>query len=96
MTTPDGPGTTTSTARSRDVAPPPPEPLHRGGTCGAAVLRLQRRLNHQYPTSPDLREDGAYGPATEAAVRAFQRRAGLLVDGIAGPATLEALGLVRP
>ena len=73
-----------------------PEPLHRGGSDGAAVLRLQRRLNHQYPAGPDLCEDGRYGPATEAAVRAFQRRAGLLVDGIAGPVTLEALGLVHP
>ena len=73
-----------------------PEPLHRGGRGGAAVVRLQRRLNHQYPTGADLREDGAYGPATEAAVRQFQRRAGLLVDGIAGPATLDALGLVGP
>jgi peptidoglycan hydrolase-like protein with peptidoglycan-binding domain len=73
-----------------------PEPLYRGRSSGAAVVQLQRRLNHQYPVGADLREDGEYGPATEAAVRAFQRRAGLLVDGIAGPATLEALGLVRP
>jgi peptidoglycan hydrolase-like protein with peptidoglycan-binding domain len=72
------------------------EPLHRLGSRGDAVVRLQRRLNHQYPAGPNLAEDGEYGPHTEAAVREFQRRAGLLVDGIGGPATLEALGLVRP
>ena len=70
------------------------DPLHRGCGGGAAVLRLQRRLNHQYPAGPDLAEDGEYGPRTEGAVREVQRRVGLLVDGIAGPATLEALGLV--
>jgi murein DD-endopeptidase MepM/ murein hydrolase activator NlpD len=36
--------------------------------------------------------DGIAGPATAAAVRAFQSGAGLAVDGIAGPATRGALG----
>jgi peptidoglycan hydrolase-like protein with peptidoglycan-binding domain len=35
--------------------------------------------------------DGYFGPETRAAVRRFQRRAGLAVDGIAGPQTLAAL-----
>ena len=35
--------------------------------------------------------DGYFGPETRAAVRRFQRRAGLTVDGIAGPRTLAAL-----
>jgi peptidoglycan hydrolase-like protein with peptidoglycan-binding domain len=35
--------------------------------------------------------DGYFGPETRTAVRRFQRRAGLAVDGIAGPATLAAL-----
>ena len=36
--------------------------------------------------------DGYYGAETVLAVRRFQRRANLVVDGIAGPATLRALG----
>ena len=36
--------------------------------------------------------DGIRGPLTRAAVRAFQRRRGLLVDGIVGPQTRRALG----
>jgi N-acetylmuramoyl-L-alanine amidase len=37
------------------------------------------------------RADHIFGPATEAALRAFQREVGLRVDGICGPSTLRAL-----
>ncbi len=41
--------------------------------------------------------DGIYGPATARGLRAFQRRAGLAVDGRVGPATRAAFGkLGRP
>jgi murein DD-endopeptidase MepM/ murein hydrolase activator NlpD len=36
--------------------------------------------------------DGVLGPGTKAAVRRFQRRAGLVPDGVAGPRTRAALG----
>lgn len=39
----------------------------------------------------DLVLDGVFGPATLAAVRSFQRGAGITVDGEVGPVTFEAL-----
>ena len=37
--------------------------------------------------------DGIFGSQTQEAVRYFQRKNGLTVDGIAGPATLKAMGI---
>ena len=37
--------------------------------------------------------DGIYGSGTRAAVKYFQRKNGLVADGIAGPKTLAALGM---
>lgn len=73
-------------------APAPTPTLLQRGSRGEPVERLQRVLNAWYPWI-NLTEDGIYGPATEAAVRELQRRAGIGVDGIAGPKTLGVLGL---
>lgn len=63
-------------------------PLHRGST-GVLVGQLQRALVAAGPHR--LAIDESFGPATELALRDFQRANGLTVDGIAGPQTLAAL-----
>jgi peptidoglycan L-alanyl-D-glutamate endopeptidase CwlK len=63
------------------------------GARGADVKRLQRELEKRgFPCGG---VDGDFGTATEAAVMAFQAGEGLLVDGVVGPRTLEALGLAK-
>jgi putative chitinase len=64
--------------------------LHPGDT-GDEVSALQKRLIDLGFPPGDL--DGKFGPSTEAALRGFQASRGLLVDGVAGPRTLTALGL---
>jgi peptidoglycan hydrolase-like protein with peptidoglycan-binding domain len=56
------------------------------GSTGSAVKELQRKLR----VSP---VSGYYGNETRGAVKRFQRRRGLSADGVAGPATLRALGI---
>lgn len=60
----------------------------RKGDIGAPVSQLQRQL---IAAGFKLAPDGLFDDATEAALIAFQRRAGLVADGIAGPKTLAAL-----
>ena len=62
------------------------------GSTGRAVAKLQARLK-KVGFNPG-RVDGDFGPATKAALIGFQKSAGLLADGIAGPRTLGSLGLV--
>lgn len=61
--------------------------MHNGDT-GAAVATLQRQLND---AGFKLTVDGWFGESTELALIAFQRRASLVADGIAGPKTIAAL-----
>lgn len=62
--------------------------LLRKGNTGAAIKLLQHRLNL---VGSQLTEDGAWGVQTDSAVRGYQYRAGLTVDGIVGPKTQAAL-----
>lgn len=60
----------------------------RHGDRSQAVLMLQKNLNNH---GASLVPDGYYGDATEAAVRAYQVKAGLVADGIAGTKTQMSL-----
>lgn len=64
----------------------PGSPL-RLGDFGEKVRQMQRQLNgisNGYPLIPKIAEDGVFGPATEQAVKTFQRIFGLTQDGIVG------------
>jgi chitosanase len=56
---------------------------------GDAVRRLQRALGFAGGAV-----DGIFGPRTDLAVRLFQEKTGLKIDGCAGPATWARLGSV--
>ena len=64
------------------------------GASGAAVRELQAMLRELGLYSANV--GGNFGPLTDAAVRAFQRKHGLKVDGWAGPKTLAALKRAHP
>lgn len=69
------------------LSPPRTDPIERTlkmGDVGQDVLWLQEKL--------DLEADGDFGPATKAAVIAFQIKHNLNADGIVGAKTQEALG----
>lgn len=60
----------------------------RHGDRSQAVRELQLLLNAK---GAKLDTDGAFGDATEAAVRAYQEKVGLVSDGAAGPKTMASL-----
>lgn len=62
--------------------------LIKRGDTGSEVSNLQGKLNK---LGYGLVVDGDFGPATEIAVKSFQRGNNLDADGIVGPATLAAL-----
>ncbi|MCE5342770.1 MAG: peptidoglycan-binding protein [Eubacteriales bacterium] len=68
---------------------------------GGAVRRLQNWLNTLYlnrgtvDTHEMLVEDGEFGPRTDDAVREFQEKQGLEVDGVVGKKTWAALAKAR-
>jgi peptidoglycan hydrolase-like protein with peptidoglycan-binding domain len=71
-----------------------PWPLVRRGDEEHPVRTLQHLLRHH---GSAVVADGDFGPRTERAVRDFQQRERLAVDGIVGPRTWSALVVtVRP
>ncbi len=70
-----------------------PDTLRQGDT-GAKVEHLQYMLSvlsEYIPSVPPVQVDGIFGPATQSAVVAVQRRFGLTPDGIVGRQTWDEL-----
>lgn len=67
------------------------EVLSKYGSRGSEVTQIQTKLKRWGYYSGNI--DGIYGTQTVNAVKYFQRKNGLTVDGIAGPATLKAMGI---
>ena len=65
--------------------------LYKKGSRGDVVSEIQTRLKNWGYYSGAV--DGLYGSRTEAAVRWFQQKNGLSVDGQVGNQTLAALGI---
>jgi peptidoglycan hydrolase-like protein with peptidoglycan-binding domain len=100
--------TTTPQATTPPIAPPPapvapPAPAHHGGgggnllhrgSNGPSVTKLQESLKSHGCDPGQI--DGVFGRGTETAVKAFQQKNNLKVDGLVGPATAAALGITLP
>lgn len=71
-------------------APAGPTIVIRPESTGDRVVQLQIALA---ALGYDVDVDGRYGSRTQAAVRDFQQRNGLEVDGLTGPDTQRALGI---
>ena len=67
------------------------EALSKYGSRGSEVTQIQTKLKRWGYYNGNI--DGIYGTQTLNAVKYFQRKNGLTVDGIAGPATLKAMGI---
>jgi peptidoglycan hydrolase-like protein with peptidoglycan-binding domain len=72
-------------ALGQTTAQAPVQQTLQSGSSGSAVKALQSALG--------LKPTGRFTPAVTRAVKAFQRKNGLTVDGIVGPQTAAALGL---
>lgn len=86
VTTPGGTSTTSPPAADTTA---PPATLLRLGDSGPAVKALQERLEALGYWLPA--PDGVFGDATQQAVYALQKAAGIARDGVVGPVTEAAL-----
>lgn len=64
---------------------------YQRGSSGSTVKQIQTKLKNWGYYSGSV--DGVYGSATEQAVKSFQKKNGLTVDGKVGPQTQKALGI---
>lgn len=67
------------------------EALSKYGSRGNEVTQIQTKLKRWGYYTGSV--DGIYGSKTVEAVKYFQRKNGLTADGIAGPKTLQAMGI---
>jgi peptidoglycan hydrolase-like protein with peptidoglycan-binding domain len=67
------------------------DPLLKLGSKGKNVGLLQKLLNLKGKLPNPIEEDEIFGPETKEAVKFFQKKAGLQVDGIVGPEAGAAL-----
>ncbi len=65
--------------------------LSRLGSTGSEVTKIQTKLKNWGYYKGTV--DGKYGAQTQKAVKEFQRKNGLKADGVAGSATLNAMGI---
>jgi N-acetylmuramoyl-L-alanine amidase len=65
--------------------------LSKYGSRGEEVRAIQQKLKNWGYYDGEV--DGVFGSKTQAAVKSFQKKNGLTVDGIAGPNTLRAMGI---
>ena len=68
------------------------ETLSKYGSRSDEVRQIQTKLKRWGYYNGSV--DGIYGSQTLVAVKSFQRKNGLTVDGIAGPKTLAAMGIM--
>lgn len=65
--------------------------VSKSGSRGEEVRKIQTKLKNWGYYNGSV--DGIYGWQTENAVRSFQKKNGLKVDGVAGTQTLNAMGI---
>lgn len=65
--------------------------LSKSGSTGSEVKTIQTKLKNWGYYNGSI--DGVYGWQTESAVKSFQKKNGLTVDGVAGERTLNAMGI---
>ncbi|WP_078428754.1 N-acetylmuramoyl-L-alanine amidase [Alkalihalobacterium alkalinitrilicum] len=78
------------------IKAPSPNPLIKNGDREETVRSLQNKLLAAGERLPRFGADGHFGKETEDAVKAFQARQNILVDGLVGNQTRNALDAVLP
>ncbi|MGE4484195.1 MAG: spore cortex-lytic enzyme, partial [Oscillospiraceae bacterium] len=74
-----------------ELSPQAEAVAYKRGSSGSVVTQIQKKLSQWGYYSGSV--DGIYGSRTEKAVIWFQKKNGLTADGVAGTATLRAIGI---